>query len=229
MYRMFSKKCRTYSNFTVIKCNKFILLQVIGGRFLHKKLSKYLILVFLTLIISGCSISKGYDGYDTPQEALKQGLKPTNNTELDKYNALKSIIKIDEKIAFFVTPDNYISIADLEIENGKWTVSGITGGANVSELEVQDSGISPTMGISNGKVISGYLKNSSIIKVSYESISGHIVDLDKFLPKETKYKGWSLWYVILPNKLDDDLTSFDPITTVLEFKDTNDTIIKYKN
>ncbi|MBJ8018533.1 hypothetical protein JDS93_21195 [Bacillus cereus group sp. N34] len=192
---------------------------------MYKKLRKYLILGSLILIISGCSISTGYD---TQQEALKQGLKPTNNTELDKYNALKRIIKIDEKIAFFVTPDNYISIADLEIENGKWTVSGITGGVNVSELKVQDSGISPTMGISNGKVISGYLKNSSIIKVSYESIPGHIVDLDKFLPNETKYKGWSLWYVILPNKLDDDLKSFDLITTVLEFKDTNSTIIKYK-
>lgn len=82
---------------------------------MYKKLRKYLILGSLILIISGCSISTGYA---TQQEALKQGLKPTNNTELDKYNALKRIIKIDEKIAFFVTPDNYISIADLEIENG---------------------------------------------------------------------------------------------------------------
>lgn len=195
---------------------------------MYKKLRKHLILGSLFLIISGCSISTGYN---TQQEALKQGLKPTNNTELDKYNALKHIIKIDEKIAFFVTPDNYISIADLEMKNGKWTVSGITGAANVSELEVQDSGISPTMGISNGKVISGYLKNPSISKILYESTPGHIVNLDKFLPNETKYKGWSLWYVILPNELNDDLKSFDLITTdlVIEFKDTNGTIIKYKN
>ncbi|MBE7121449.1 hypothetical protein [Bacillus cereus] len=193
---------------------------------MYKKLRKHLILGSLILIISGCSISKGYD---TQQEALKQGLKPTSNTEIDKYHALERIIKIDGKIAFFVTPNNYISIADLEIKNGKWTVNGTTGGANVSELELQDSGISPTMGISNGKVISGYLKNPSISKVSYESTPGHIVDLDKFLPNETKYKGWSLWYVILPNKLDDDLSSFNLITTVLEFKDINGTIIKYKN
>ncbi|EOP60274.1 hypothetical protein IKQ_06023 [Bacillus cereus VDM053] len=193
---------------------------------MYKKLRKHLILGSLVLIISGCSI---LIGYDTQQEALKQGLKTTNNTELDKYNALKHIIKIDGKIAFFVTPDNYISIADLEMKNGKWTVSGITGGTNVSELEVLDSGISPTMGISNGKVISGYLKNPSISKVSYGSTSGHIINLDKYLPNESKYKGWSLWYIILPNKLDDGPESFNSIKTALEFKDINGTIIKYKN
>ncbi|MBJ8029579.1 hypothetical protein [Bacillus cereus group sp. N21] len=193
---------------------------------MHEKLRKYHILGSLTLIISGCSISKGYD---TPQEALKHGLKPTSDAETNKYSVLERIIKIDGKTAFFVTPSDYISIADLEIKNGKWTVSGMTGGTNVSELEVQDSGISPTMGISNGKVISGYLKNPSISKVSYESTPGHIVDLDKFLPNEPKYKGWSLWYVILPNKLDDGPKALDLITTVLEFKDTNGTIIQYKN
>ncbi|GLV67395.1 hypothetical protein Bmyc01_60640 [Bacillus mycoides] len=191
---------------------------------MYKKLRKHLILGFLTLIISGCSISKGYD---TQQEALKQGLKPTSNTEIDKYHALGRIIKIDEKIAFFVTPDNYISIADLEMKNGKWTVSGTAGGENVSELEVQDSGISPTLVVSNGKVIFGYFKNPSISKISYESASEHIINLDKYLPSESKYKGWSLWYIILPNKLDDGPESLDFIKTALKFKDINGTIIKY--
>ncbi|WP_433775384.1 hypothetical protein [Bacillus wiedmannii] len=145
------------------------------------------------------------------------------------HHALERIIKIDRKTAFFVTPDNYISIADLEMKNGKWTVSGTTGGENVSELEVQDSGITPTFGVSNGKVISGYLKNPSISKVSYESTSGHIINLDKYLPNESKYKGWSLWYIILPNKLDDGPESLDFIKTALEFKDINGTIIKYKD
>ncbi|CAH2465997.1 hypothetical protein AB3X48_13850 [Bacillus sp. S4] len=193
---------------------------------MYKKLRKYLILGSLTLVISGCSISKGYD---TKQEALKQELKSTSNTDTNKYHALERIIKIDGKIAFFVTPDNYISIADLQMKNGKWTVSGITGGENVSELKVQDSGISPTFGVSNGKVISGYLKNPSISEVSYKSTSGHIINLDKFLPNESKYKGWSLWYIILPNKLDDGPESLDSIKTALEFKDINGTIIKYKN
>ncbi|MCI0768362.1 hypothetical protein [Bacillus sp. TL12] len=153
---------------------------------MYKKLRKHLILGSIIFIISGCSISKGYN---TKQEALKQELKSTNNTEINKYHALERIIKIDGKTAFFVTPDNYISIADLEMKNGKWTVSGTTGGENVSELEIQDSGISPTFGVSNGKVISGYLKNPSISKVSYESTSGHIINLDKYLPNESKYKG----------------------------------------
>ncbi len=82
---------------------------------------------------------------------------------------------------------------------------------------------------SNEKVIYGYLKNSSISKVSYESTSGHIINSDKYLPNESKYKGWSLWYIILPNKLDDGPESLDFINTALEFKDINGTIIKYKN
>nr|WP_242477469.1 hypothetical protein [Bacillus cereus group sp. N8] len=48
-----------------------------GGKLLYEKLRKQLILGSLILIISGCSISKVYD---TQQEALKQGLKTTNNT-----------------------------------------------------------------------------------------------------------------------------------------------------
>ncbi|MGG5763356.1 MULTISPECIES: hypothetical protein [Bacillus cereus group] len=113
------------------------------------------------------------------------------------------------------------------MKNGKWTVSGTAGGENVSELEVQDSGISPTLVVSNGKVIFGYFKNPSINKISYESASGHIINLDKYLPNESKYKGWSLWYIILPNKLDDGPESLDFIKTALKFKDINGTIIKY--
>ena len=187
-----------------------------------KNMRKYLLLGLVAMIISGCGI---VGVYATPEEAMKNQLKATPDSKANEHFVLKRIVTIEKDFAFFLTPSNNISVAHLKKTKMGWDVTGATGGTDLQELEMLKSGISSSLGLSNEKILYGFLNDTSITAVSYKSIMGHILDLTEYLPDKQEYKNLKLWFVSLPEGQKIDIENTDG----LNFENNKGDIIPYKD
>ncbi|WP_028402369.1 hypothetical protein [Ectobacillus panaciterrae] len=162
--------------------------------------------------------------YDTKEEALQHELAVNIG---DNSKTLKEIITTGENFAFYITNENRIAIANLKRGNlGKWEVGGSgSGGASLYNLNFQPSGIASSLGSLDNKIIYGYLKNSDIESVSYNSIEGHFINLDGYL-KETNinHENLRLWYISIPVGEKFNIKNLNQ----LGFKDKNGNVIRYE-
>lgn len=179
---------------------------------------KYLFIVLVFLIIGGCSSASGV--YSTPEDAMKQ-LKGTPLLEEDDDFR---IITVDKDFAFFLTSSNNISVAHFKKKNSGWNVTGVTGKTDLQELKFSKSGISPTMGLSNGRILYGFLNDNSIKGVSYNSVNGIIIDLTDHLPNKLDYNNLKLWYIAFPEEQQLDWGNLEG----LSFKNSKGDILRYK-
>ena len=186
-----------------------------------KNMRKYLLLSLVAMIISGCGI---IGVYATPEEAMKNQLKATSDSKANEHFVLKRIVTVEKDFAFFLTPSNNISVAHLKKTKRGWDVTGTTGGRDLQELEML-TGISSSLGLSNERILYGFLNDTSITAVSYKSIMGHIVDLTQYLPDKQEYKNLKLWYVSLPEGQKIDIEDTDG----LSFENNKGNIIPYKD
>ena len=182
---------------------------------------KYLFIVMFFLIIGGCN---AIGVYSTPEDAMKHQLKATSFLEEDDGFELKSIITVDKDFAFYLTPSNNISVAHFEKKNSGWDVTGATGRTDLEELEFSKSGISPTMGLSNDRILYGFSNDHSIKGVSYHSVNGKIIDLTEYLPNKLDYKYLKLWYIAFPEEQQVDLENLEG----LSFTNSKGDILRYE-
>lgn len=171
------------------------------------------------MIMSGCS---SIGTYATPEEAIQYEFE---DPKASQHFKVKRIITVDKDFAFFLSSANSISVAHLEKTKQGWGVTGATSGGSLDEIEISNSGISPTLSLSDERILYGFFTNTSITSVFYKSVEGHIVDLTNYLPNKQEYKDLKLWYIALPQNQKMSLEDADQIT----FKTHSGETIPYKN
>lgn len=179
---------------------------------------KYLLSCLVIIILSGCGLF--VNSYDTPELAIKHEM---DSKDSDHFS-VKKIITVGKDFAFFVSKADSISVAYLKKSARGWEVTGATGGRYLNEIDIQDSKISPSLSLSDERILYGFLNDATIESLSYKSVNGHIIDLAQYVPNKPEYKGLKLWYIALPEGQKMSLEDADQVI----FKNNKGELIPYK-